>query len=61
MPCMADRERVARGIQQRGCTGFYDGVRGSREEDEGGRCPGHSLVRMDGTGAGPARRDPAIV
>ena len=39
VPCMADRERVARGIQQRGCTGFYDGVRGSREEDEGGALP----------------------
>ena len=61
VPCMADRERVARGMQQRGCMGFHDGVRGSRGEDEGGRCPGHSLVRMGGAGVVLARRDPAIV
>ena len=49
-----------------GCTmgarmGLHDGVKGSKGEDEGGRCPGHSLVCMDDAGAGPARRDPAIV
>ena len=52
---------IARGMQQRGCMGFNDGVRGSRGEDEGRRCPGHSLVRMGGAGVGLARRDPAIV
>ena len=60
-PCMADRERVARGMQQRGCMGFHDGVRGSKGEDEGGRCPGHALVCMGRAGAGPARIDPSIV
>ena len=53
---MADRERVARGMQQRGCglwgcMGFHDGVRGSgaaEEEDEGGRCWAFAGVHAQG-------------